>query len=222
MIRLDSIDRRQALRYAGMRGDADTAISALAETCEKRLLSVITPRYIHRVYPLEFCENGIACMGSRLLLTGADIAAHLDGCSHAVLFCATLSQAVDRAVRTAQAEDLTAGLLTDALASAAIEQVCDLAEAEILAGISGFHTTWRFSPGYGDLPIGLQGDFLDALDAQRKIGVCVSESGLLLPRKSVTAIIGLSEKPIERHRKGCAACNLMNTCPYRAKGAHCK
>lgn len=219
---LGSIDRSQALRYAGMRGDADAPLSALADVCEKRLLSVISPRYIHRVYPLESCDAGIACKGSRLLLTGTDIAAHLEGCSHAVLFCATLSQGADRAVRTAQAEDVTAGLLTDALASAAIEQVCDLAETEILAGLSDYHATWRFSPGYGDLPLQLQGDFLDALDAQRKIGVCVSESGLLIPRKSVTAIIGLSEKPVGRHKKGCAACNLVNTCPYRAKGAHCK
>ncbi len=218
----DAIDRRLALRYAGMQGEADGYLQKLVGLCEKRLLSVISPRYIHRIYPLEFSENAIACKGSGLLLNGADIAAHLEGCTCAVLLCATLSQAADRAVRAAQAEDITAGLLTDALASAAVEQVCDLAEQEILAGMGNFHPTWRFSPGYGDLPLNLQGDFLDAVDAQRRIGVCVSESGLLIPRKSVTAIIGLSEKPVRKRRKGCAACNLKNTCPYRAKGAHCR
>ncbi len=219
---LTAIDRRQALRYAGMQGDADTNLSALMDKCEKRLLSDISPRYIYRVCELDFGKMGIACKGSRLLLTGADIAAHLAECTHAVLLCVTLSQGADRAVRMAQAEDVTAGLLTDAMASAAAEQVCDLAEAEILSRFPNFHATWRFSAGYGDLPLDIQGDFLDAVDAARRIGVCVSESGLLLPRKSVTAIIGLSEKPMERHRKGCAVCNLAKTCPYRAKGAHCK
>lgn len=222
MITLTAIDRAQAFRYAGMRGEPDARLSALADDCEKRLLSAVSPKCTERVYPLEASPKGILCKGSRLLLTGSDIAAHLHECSHAVLFCATLGEGADRAIRAAQAEDITAGLLMDAMASAAVEQVCDLAEAEILAKLPEFHTTWRFSAGYGDLPLSIQGDFLAAVDAPRRVGVCVSESGLLIPRKSVTAIIGLSENPVERRRKGCAACNLSKTCPYRAKGAHCK
>lgn len=222
MISLTSIDRSQALRYAGFRGDADEVLHALADSCEQRLLPLISPKYIHRVCTLDSADNGILCREIGLCLTGEDIAAHLKNCTHAVLFCATLSQGADRAVRMAQTEDVAAGLLTDAMASAAIEQVCDSAESEILAGLPDFHATWRFSPGYGDLPLALQGEFLDALDAPRRIGVCVSDSGILIPRKSVTAILGLCDKPIERHRKGCAACNFVSTCPYRAKGVHCQ
>ena len=222
MITLTAIDRVQAFRYAGMQAQPDAQLSAAADECEKQLLSAVSPRYAERVYPLEQTAQGILCRGSRLVLTGKDIAAHLEGCSHALLFCVTLGEGADRAIRTAAAQDILMGLLTDAMASAAAEQVCDLAEAEMLARLPDFHATWRFSAGYGDLPLALQGDFLGAVDAQRRAGVCVSESGLLIPRKSVTAVIGLSDKPVEQHRKGCAACNLSITCPYRAKGAHCR
>lgn len=222
MISLTTVDRVQALRYAGMHGAPDAHLSALTDICEKRLLSAVSPRSCERVYALARSPKGILCKGSRLLLTGRDIEAHLEGCTHALLLCVTLGEGADRAIRAAQAEDVTAGLLMDAMASAAVEQVCDLAEAAMLAKLPEFHAAWRFSPGYGDLPLDIQGDFLAAVDAPRRVGVCVSDSGLLLPRKSVTAIIGLSDKPLERHRMGCSACNLANTCPYRAKGAHCK
>lgn len=222
MITLTAIDRAQAFRYAGMHAQPDARLSALADECEKRLLAALSPRYTERVYPLMRLPEGIQCRGSCLLLTGQDIAAHLLDCSHALLFCVTLGEGADRAIRTAQTQDITMGLITDAMASAAVEQVCDLAEAEMLAKLPDFHATWRFSAGYGDLPLAVQGDFLAAVDAPRRVGVCVSESGLLIPRKSVTAVIGLSDTPLERHRKGCAVCNLSTTCPYRAKGAHCK
>ncbi len=217
-----SIDRAQSFRYMGLHGDAPAQLHALADTCEKRLLSAVSPRFTYKVFPLRFCEEGVLCEGSRLLLTGEDIRAHLDGCSHAVLLCVTLSGGADAAIRRAMAEEITAGTLTDAMASALTEQVCDLAEEEILAGMPESYAAWRFSPGYGDLPLSVQEEFLRVLDAQKRVGVCVSECGLLLPRKSVTAIIGLSDKPMERRRKGCAACNLSKTCPYRAKGDHCK
>lgn len=222
MISIGRIDRTQAFRYAGMHGEPDAVLSALADDCEKRLLSAISTKYTYRIYPLESTSDGIACRGSSLLLTGKEIAAHLEGCSHALLFCATLGEGADRMVRAAQVQDITAGLLTDALASAAVEQVCDLAEREILAELPDLHPTWRFSPGYGDLPLALQGDFLAAVDAMRRVGVTVSDSGLLIPRKSVTAIIGLSDAPVQKGKRGCAVCNLSKTCPYRAKGEHCR
>lgn len=222
MVSPSSLDRAQAFRYMGLHGKPDAHMTALADECEAGLLRVIHPRYIHRFFRLDFRADGILCEGSTLLLTGEDIRRHLEGCTRAVLFCATLSASADAEIRRMQQTDITAGVMTDAMASALIEQVCDLAEQEILAEVPALHPTWRFSPGYGDLPLAIQGTFLTAIDAARRVGVCVSESGILTPRKSVTAIIGLSETPVQRQRKGCAICSLSRTCPYRAKGEHCK
>ena len=64
--------------------------------------------------------------------------------------------------------------------------------------------TPRFSPGYGDLPIELQRDFLTLLDASRKIGLTATESSMLVPSKSITALIGIrsDQKEITYHPCG--------------------
>lgn len=49
----------------------------------------------------------------------------------------------------------------------------------------------RFSPGYGDLPLALQPDLLNFLNAQRWVGITVGETLLMSPMKSVTAIMGI-------------------------------
>lgn len=222
MIALQAVDRRQAFRYMGMHAAPDDNFLALADQCEKRLLSAVSPRYIYRVFPVVLTEEGVNCEGSGLLLTGEDAAAHLNGCSRVILLCATLSAGADVAIRAAGAEDVLAGMMTDAMASALTEQLCDAAEKEILSAFPEEYPTWRFSPGYGDLPLSVQEGFLRAVNAEKRLGVSVSEGGMLIPVKSVTAFIGLSRQPVPKGRRGCAICNLSESCPYRAKGGHCK
>ena len=221
MIRLTAVDLPQAFRYMGMHAAPDETMLRLAKNCEKRLLASILPRYIHLVCQLRHTEQGVLCEGTTLLLTGADIAAHLAGCDRAAVLCATLSSGADAAIRQAGAFDVLAGMMTDAMASALTEQLCDAAEAEILAGLPGLHPTWRYSPGYGDLPLTVQGDLLRTVNAEKRLGVTLSDSGMLIPSKTVTAVIGLSSKPIPKGKRGCAVCNMNQTCPYRAKGVHC-
>lgn len=222
MMTLQSVDRKQAFRYMGMHTEPDANFLTLADKCEKRLLSAVFPRYIYRVLPLLFTEEGVVCEESGLLLTGKDAAAHLHGCSRVILLCATLSAGADAAIRAAGAEDVLAGMMTDAMASALTEQLCDAAEKEILAAFPEEFPTWRFSPGYGDLPLSVQEGFLRAVNAEKRLGVSVSEGGMLIPVKSVTAFIGLSQQPVPKGRRGCAICNLSESCPYRVKGAHCE
>ena len=73
-------------------------------------------------------------------------------------------------------------------------------------------------PNSRDLPLDLQAGFLRALDAGRKLGITANESSLLIPCKSVTAVIGLSEKPQGAKIRGCGYCSLRETCEYRKEG----
>ena len=81
--------------------------------------------------------------------------------------------------------------------------------------------TFRYSPGYGDLPLDVQNSFLRALDAQKKIGLTVSENNLLFPRKSVTAIIGIVDSEIKNKRKSCNECSNYENCNFRREGESC-
>lgn len=221
MISLSHIDKAQAFRYMGHHGTPDAQMQTLAVTCEQKLLSAVQPRYTYKVCPLTDTPDGILCEGTSLCLTGQDIRDHLKGCDRVILLCATLSAGADTAIRIAGAQDVLAGMMTDALASALTEQLCDAAEGEILSHFPEDYPTWRFSPGYGDLPLELQGDFLAAAAAEKRLGVTLSPGGLCIPTKTVTAIIGLSKQPISKGKRGCAICNRKADCPYRAKGVHC-
>jgi 5-methyltetrahydrofolate--homocysteine methyltransferase len=102
-----------------------------------------------------------------------------------------LGQSVDRLIEYAGVSDISNQLYTDALANAAVEQVCDILQQKIKADYPRFEQTMRFSPGYGDYPLTLQPEIIKFLDAAKKIGVTVSESLLMKPTKSVSAVMGL-------------------------------
>ena len=220
-VTLTHIDRSQALRYLGYGTHApDDATARRLEACEARLMSLMRPQYIYRVFPLEYVQGQPSLTGCRLPLEGKDIAAHLSGCSHGALLAATLSASVDQCLRQAQATDMTDALLYDALASAAIEQVCDAAAEALHRAMPALYQTWRFSPGYGDFPLAVQPVLLDVLDAPKRIGLCATDSCLLTPAKSVTALIGLSETEPPKRLRGCATCSMRDRCAYRGSCAY--
>ncbi|MDE5859160.1 MAG: hypothetical protein K2H23_02025 [Oscillospiraceae bacterium] len=222
MIELTKINRAEAFRYMGLRGEPPENISVMADECESRLLSAANPKF-HWIYAdiADISEETVTLAGHKLVRSGKDISAHLDGCFGTVLLCATLGDGVDKLLRTVQAEDMAKALTADAMASAAVEQVCDIAEKEIGERFAGKFTTWRFSPGYGDFPLECQGDFLAAVNAMRTMGVCVTDGGLLTPTKSVTAVIGISEKPVPQKRRGCGTCKIREKCDFRKNGERC-
>ena len=212
MIALSSLDRAEAVRYLGGSGIAlDERMNALLDDCEHELLRTIDAKYLYKLVDLP-CEP---------LMRGEDIRAHLEGCSRAAVMCATLGAGVDRLLRVSQIADMSRAVVLDSLAAAAIEQVCDEVEQRIAAGFPGQYLTFRFGPGYGDYPLSIQKHLLRLLDASRKIGLSLNDSLLLTPTKSVTAVIGLSDLPIPRRKRGCAVCSLRETCAYRKRGTHC-
>ena len=75
----------------------------------------------------------------------------------------------------------------------------------------------RFSPGYGDFHLKHQKDMILLLDCPRKIGLTLTDSLLLAPSKSVTAVMGISKKNKHCHIKGCEACENRN-CTFRRDG----
>jgi cobalamin-dependent methionine synthase I len=103
---------------------------------------------------------------------------------------ATLGVDIDREIALASSREPVLGLMLDAVATAMIEERCDILEDEIRENMPGFTLTTRFSPGYGDLPLEIQPQVLAALDAARRIGVTCGPALIMTPMKTVTAIVG--------------------------------
>lgn len=221
-MRLTKLNRAEAFRYMGYRGgEIPENIKALADDCETQLLAGVSPKFVWRVFDIQNTADGVAVLNTPLIFRGRDIAAHLSECEKCVLLAATLGVGTDNVIRGFESGEMEKAVIADCLASAAIEQVCDAAEEEIRGAMGGYNFTWRFSPGYGDFPLDIQRDFLNTLNAAKQIGLTVSESLILLPRKSVTAVIGASEREISKGRRGCGSCNMRDVCEFRKNGNRC-
>ena len=201
-----SVDLAQAARYFGAHGEPDAATLALLQKCAVPLLAAATPRAVWL-----------------LADTPALTDKHLTGCGQAILLAVTLGPGVDAQIRRAGVGDIAAGVASDALGSALAEQAADAAEAQLRqwAATEGKYLTGRFSPGYGDWNIAVQPLVAAALDTARKAGLCVTDTNLMTPRKSVTALLGVSDHPVKGQLAGCGHCVLRTRCEYRKRGKTC-
>ncbi len=220
-ITVTQLNADEVLRYMGCPPEgADAAVRSQVESCTRELLGMIRPRWSWRALEIAFELEGVRLEGG-LLLPGEDLKAHLAGCTRAVLFCATLGAEVDTLIRRAERLDMARALTLDCCASAAVEAVCDQIETELQGKFPGCSFPFRYSPGYGDLPLEIQGPLLDLLDAPRRAGLCATGNHLLTPRKSVTAVLGVAEGKIEAKKRSCLGCPAQGSCQYRKAGGHC-
>lgn len=213
-------DIDEALRYLGVRADADGSLHRQMDALADELARSCPPRWVWTAVPLAF-EGGEPLTGG-LRLPGRTAARMLGDCCQAVLLCCTLGASFDAWIRREQARDMARAAMLDALGSAFVERGCNAAEEEIRARFPALHLTDRFSPGYGDLPLTLQGQLLAATNAARRLGVTCTDTCLLLPQKTVTAVIGLAEEPQAARVRGCAFCSMNKTCPLRKTGRFCQ
>ena len=214
-------DIDEALRYAGVGSPAPDELRREMEAIAGQLESKLRPRYTWQVFPIDRTEGDLKLRGSGVTLTGNLALKMLAQCDQAVLLACTAGSEFDALLRAGQARDMARAVLLDGCGSAWVEAVCDAAEREIAARFPDLFLTDRFSPGYGDLPLELQTPLCAALDAGRRVGIHVTGSLLLSPAKSVTAVIGLSERPQGARIRGCAHCNLRENCAIAKGGKTC-
>ena len=107
-----------------------------------------------------------------------------------VFLCGTIGAEFDAWQRRLSVTSAADALLSQQIGLDAVEKVMDELESKAKAQVEveGRKLLPRKSPGYGDLPIELSRTILNELDAPRKIGVSITDSNLLVPSKSVTAV----------------------------------
>lgn len=223
------IDRAEALRYLGYAGqevgaDLEQRMEAVMAACERGL----APRGLARAFamgPRGGAGAPTRLEGTALELPGDDIADHLAGAVGAVVLCCTLGPASEQRLRARAATDPLGAAVYDAACSAYVEAAADALEDAVRARAeaAGFKLGGRFSPGYGDLPLGVQPALLATVDAGRRLGVSCAPSCMLVPSKSITAVAGVftAQPPEGKRRPPCQVCRLRAGCVLRARGLTC-
>ena len=211
----------ETLRYLGWHGqvlDEDTRlqIESAMEACQKLAL----PRHVTHAFALERDIHGLRLSGTEVRLTGDSIVWHLRAATQVEVMAATLGALFDRELMRLSQYDPSRAAVLDAAATALIEDYCDRAEADLRAQHedAGRSLLPRFSPGYGDFPLDIQPNLIALLNAERTIGLTCTPHYLLIPRKSVTAFMGVCDELSDvAVLRGCSFCVLQKTCNF----SHC-
>ncbi|MCR4727950.1 MAG: hypothetical protein K5796_04785 [Lachnospiraceae bacterium] len=191
-IELDESDKKEILRYLGYRG---TELPSRIEGDLLRAMDLtnemIRPGAVWKLFNLEYSEDGIVLAGTSCILKGESIRKHLKEADRCALLCVTLGRDFDEEVERLMVKNPGLGVIVNACGIQAVEKLADALQLEINERLAPQKTGVRFSPGYGDLPLETQGDFIRILNTEKTVGVRLNENYLMNPMKSVTAICGI-------------------------------
>ena len=188
------IDQREVLRYLGYKGsEPDAEILHTIADCTRELEEAATPHHILQAVELSR-PNADTLEFAGMVVHSRDLFQHLSGCDEAVLFAATLGAPVDLRLERCAKVSMSRAVVMQACAASLIESYCDECQEPIAqeAASRGLYLRPRYSPGYGDFDISYQREFLTVLDCPKRIGLTMTDSFMLAPSKSVTAVIGLT------------------------------
>ncbi len=178
--------RAFAMTCMGVKGEGNAEIAALLARAQIEVEQAAKPQVCFETFPLSFTETGVKL--GQIDLESRSLAKALDGYTQAVLFAATLGSEIDRLIAARSVTSASLALAIDAWANATIEAVCD-AFCDRLSSEYGA-LSMRFSPGYGDLSLSVQPTLLSCLGAGSRIGIRLTQGGMMVPVKSVVAVVG--------------------------------
>ena len=239
MLFMINVSKNEIKRYLGYRGvtEIDEGISAMIDECIMEMSSQVEGRSVYKVFPLVFSNNlslsdekheaevsgessassvALSCDFAGIHVTSKNLLKNLRGCREIVMMAVTIGPMADMLIRRTEVRDMLRAYVYQATGAAMVEAYCDEVNEKIReeAASRGLYARPRFSPGYGDFPLEVQKDFVRILDMPRSIGVTLSDSLLMTPTKSVTAVIGLSQSDEGCNPAGCEECSMHETCDY--------
>lgn len=181
------MDLKEIGAYLKIKGEMDDATKLLVE--EVYIVAEKTASICRTAeFPIDKDADGIKLVGTDVVLKGDLAKRHFADCGSVVVILMTMGLESENKIRSTYALSPTKGLILDACYSEVIERRLDNEEEKLR--LSGKNITSRISCGYGDLPLGTQRELLNLLNAT-KIGVYMNESCMLVPNKSVAALVGV-------------------------------
>jgi len=205
-----NIDPKEVAVYLGYySAKADETTASLTCTCIDEFLHCANFIACFEKVPVKITNSNVNL--GFMSVESLSLAKNLNGCDFAYIIAATTGIESHRLIEKNSIISPLKGIVTDCIGSAAIESFCDKIN---LSFENPDFLRPRFSPGYGDLPLECQKNIVEFLQTKKNIGMSLTESLMMVPVKSVTAIIGIGKEKNKCTGPGCMICK-NNNCPYR-------
>ncbi len=212
-----AIDRGEVLRYLGCGKNCDE--STLVKTADELSGKIKDSMMCIACYDTVTVEvSGNTVDFGFMHVESKSLSKNLKDCSAAYIFAATIGFAADRIIQKYSLISPLYAMAAQAAGAAAIEAWCDLLCARLEENSRAEHMYMRprFSPGYGDFALERQREIFSFLDCARKAGIKLTDSLLMTPSKSVSAVIGLSKIDSGCAKQGCEMCAKAD-CVFRRR-----
>lgn len=220
--RIDKADVLANLGYADQQINA--SLHQKIDACIALSYRKIVPAFTFETFAVRLSPDGADIGNPPLHIASRDVGALLRYSNEAVVMALSAGAAIEQAIRTESYRDMTSSVILDSCASVAAESIAEALQQQIEKDLCarGLALTNRFSCGYGDFSLQYQSAILRLLNAEKKIGLYASETGILQPKKSITAVMGITDSQIRHtHYATCAACAAKESCAYRKEGKTC-
>ena len=211
-----SFNKKEALRYFRAQ-PGDMQAEAAIDVAYEKLRNELQPRYTVKRFGCRADDDSVQLDNGTVFHSKA-LARYVSENTELFLFGATLGSRVDVALRRMAMTSVAEAGAGQAVAAALIETYCDDCCAELQKQLpEGKQLKWRFSPGYGDWALEEQKFLFSVLDCAHTIGLTLTESCMMAPVKSVTAVIAITEKDAcSDITNKCLRCNKID-CKFRRK-----
>lgn len=210
------VKRSEVYRYLGFgHNRPDEMTVRLVEDSLGELERVVTPRFFSRTFPLRRLKAGLLDF-TCFQVESLDLSRNLKDCERVILFAATLGAGPDLLARRYGRLEMSRAVVLQAASTAMTEAWCDRKNEELKeeALRQGEFLRPRFSPGYGDFSLEYQKIMTEVLETGKTVGVTLTDSLLMVPSKSVTAVIGAGRRKEQDEKTDCGVCGKAD-CPYR-------
>jgi len=219
-----NLDISQILRRTGVSDDSKLK-SEMDALIDELLVSVsdyhlLESAVAYEIHSITGVGNQQLSLEGNAVLHGSALPRILSQARElAVLVCTIGSRLEDKVAEYFGSNEPLRGLLLDGLGSAAVDAVvqegCELITRE--SSYHGYEASSPLSPGGTGFPLSEQWPLFELVPAE-KIGVSLTASGLMIPRKSVSMVIGIGRQMSTWTKaETCARCNLSETCRYQIR-----
>ncbi|MBE7035149.1 MAG: Vitamin B12 dependent methionine synthase activation subunit [Ruminococcaceae bacterium] len=188
-----ALSEQEILRYLGYgQKQAEAEVLHLVHECRRTMEAGVSYKACYDVLPVTTQADGRLSFGP-ITVYSEDLLKNLASCRELIMFTATIGMESERLLQKYSLLSPTHAVIAQAVGAGMIEAWCDhLCERFGNMVGEGKCLRPRFSPGYGDLDLAVQKEIFAFLDCPRQIGVSLTESLLMLPSKSVSALVGIA------------------------------
>ena len=194
----------------------------LAERALEESAGLLTPRLTYETYSVEDFRHNRITLRQGASLSGPAIGDHLGPAEQVIIMAYTVGPALDQRISYLMKSEPVYALALDGLGTHAVDHLGWLAYQyfEARAHEHGMQMTMPLSPGMIGWPFGKgQTQLMMMLDSS-EAGIQVSESGQMVPRKSVSAVVGIGVKVRHEEINPCDFCGVQHVCKFKGRHAH--